>query len=186
MEVAEQHMENSVASPNYLRDNVLYGHGFTETEIDYAMAHANIDWYDAALQYANQYLANWAPVTRYDLKMQFMDTGFSDDEITYAMDYCDADFYNWCLDRAQELVNNIGISADYLAYALEMEGYYFEEVVYAVANVTADWEQEAVEKAYDYLDMYPECSHEELYNYLTGDQMFTAYQANNACSVVGK
>ena len=118
--------------------------------------------------------------------MQFMDLIWDSSEIEYALANVDADFNEMALDRAHQLVGDYSISKAYVEYALINEQYVGDEVAYAMANLDINWELEAAGAAWNYLDDYPDCTHDELRAHLINDEWFTADEADYACNYVGK
>ena len=90
------------------------------------------------------------------------------------------------LDEAILQVAEVGGDADavnvYLVDQLEFEGYTHSEAVYAADNCGADWDQQAVKMARQYLD-YSSFSRSELKEQLEFEG-FTSEQAEYAVSVV--
>ncbi|MCM1507010.1 MAG: Ltp family lipoprotein [Ruminococcus flavefaciens] len=85
------------------------------------------------------------------------------------------------LNRALEFIDGDGYSYIGLIDILEFVGYTHEDAVYAADNCGADWNQEAVESAKSYLEIF-DFSKERLIQQLIGGEEFTEEQAEYAAS----
>ena len=165
----------------------LTNHGFTEYEIGYGIENSGIDWYEEALRVANYRVFLYPNTTEYGVKMQFLDGDWEVAEIEYALANVDVDYNQNCLEHCYQLLADNDWSKAYLRdVVLYNETWYAEQVDYAMANLECNWELEAVGAAWIYLDDYPDCTHDELHNYLVNEALFTESEADYACNYVDK
>lgn len=174
-----------IASRKEVHD-FLINVGFDENQATYGVYNCGIDWYEQAVTVANKYVYTYAPCALYGVKMQFLDGDWENAEIEYAIANVDADFNEMALERARQLIADMSISEAYVRYALMNEMYMESESDYAIANLDCNWELEAVGAAWDWLDQFPDSTHDELHNLLTINSWFTDAEADYACSYVGK
>ena len=97
-------------------------------------------------------------------------------------------FYAWVVTYSGEMtiISPEGVCEAYVRYALMNEQYMEDEIDYAIANLECSWELEAVGAAWNWLDEYPDSTHDELHDLLVLNSWFTSEEADYACSYVGK
>lgn len=131
VKAAQAYLETETYSPSalYLQ---LYGDGYQEADIDYALDHCGANWYENAAYCAMDWVASYY-YSRGMLVEDLMNSGFTADEAAYGADYCGA---NWSdeatLYGAFLLEETPELSAEEVSAALLEFGYTEEEAQYAV------------------------------------------------------
>lgn len=84
---AERLEDLSWVSPNYIRTILVVDYGFNESQANYAISHANIDWNNYAVLYLKSYYdLNNGNVTKSSSEEHLrVQHGFSDESIKYAL-----------------------------------------------------------------------------------------------------
>ncbi len=175
--------------------------GYTEEEAIFAVENVDVDWNEQAVLSAENYLS-FMSFSRSELIEQLKFDGFTTEQATFALDYIEnaqaENTPNESLDAGSSEVtmgqkNALGSAEDYLVFMsfsreglidqLKFDGYSDDEAVYAVDNVGADWNEQAVMSAESYT-MFMSFSKQGLIDQLKFDG-FTTEQATYAVTELG-
>jgi SOS response regulatory protein OraA/RecX len=133
LEKAKSYLRMGGFSKADLEDQLLY-HGFSQSEVDYAIRNCNANWKEQSLIKAKSYL-RMGGFSKEDLIEQLEYHEFLSSEIDYAIANCNANWKQQALIKAKSYLKmDKTWTRSSLRRQLEYHGFTYEEIQYALNN----------------------------------------------------
>ena len=179
---ANYDLDNSSYSPLTLRDDLDIV-GFNEDEIDYALENCNADWDQEAAEAAGDYARQIAG-SRREVHDFLINIGFDESQANYGLANCSIDWYEQAVIFATKYIY---MNSPVPRYSLNMQfldgDWTNDEIEYGLANVDADFNEMALERAHEITDNYN--ASEEFVRYALMNEMYVGEEIEYAIANIG-
>ncbi|MBQ7058827.1 MAG: RecX family transcriptional regulator [Firmicutes bacterium] len=179
---ANYQLNNSSYSPLTLRDDLDIA-GFKEDEIDYALENCTADWDQEAAEAAGDY-ARQTVGSRREVHDFLINIGFDESQANYGLANCGIDWYEQAVTYANKYAY---MHSPVPLYSVKMQfldgDWESEEIEYALANVNADFNEMALERAHEITDDYN--ASEEFVRYALMNEMYVGEEIEYAIANIG-